>query len=286
MPRELAHVVEFGSESALRSPARFLRDLAADWAAARQVAWHLFLRDIRAKYRESFLGFVWAVVPAIVVALSFTAAGRANVLQISGVGIPYPAYVVIGMVLWQAFQDGLTGPNAALLSYRPVLTRIRLPIEALHASKAGEVAFNLLIKLPLVGGVMLWYGISPGPEAWLAPLGILGLIALGYCIGLFLSPLTMLFDDASRGLIAVAAYWLFLTPVVYPVPAPGSFFATVVRANPVTPLLGFSRDAITGGAPVEVGAILPLLALSLLGTLLALIVNRVAMPILIERSGA
>ncbi|MFL9457913.1 hypothetical protein AB0758_43680 [Tolypothrix bouteillei VB521301_2] len=61
-----------------------------------------------------------------------------------------------------------------------------------------------------------------------------------------LAPLGILYQDVSKGLTLITGFWLFLTPVVYPVPNEGTF-GLLVKLNPVTPLLVTARELATTG---------------------------------------
>ena len=94
-------------------------------------------------------------------------------------------------------------------------------------AKLGEVFFNFGIKLILIVGLFIWYKI---PVTWsiiLAPVALIHLVLLGTFIGLLLAPMGALYQDVSKGLTLVTGFWLFLTPVVYPVPSNGVFGSIV-----------------------------------------------------------
>ena len=58
----------------------------------RELTWRLFLRDFSARYRQSVLGYVWAILPALVTTATFTWLNRTHVLPIAGTTLPYPVF--------------------------------------------------------------------------------------------------------------------------------------------------------------------------------------------------
>jgi lipopolysaccharide transport system permease protein len=105
---------------------------------------------------------------------------------------------------------------------------------------------------------------------------------LGTFFGVLLAPLGILYQDVSRGITLVTGFWLFLTPVVYPVPSQGTF-GFLVKLNPVTPLLVTTRELATTGVVSNPLGFWVVSGLSFVGLLLTWIVFRLAMPFVVER---
>jgi len=274
--------VLYTPDSELRHPRRLIRAMWNDLWASRELAGLLMRRDISAQYRQSFLGFAWAFLPSIVMAIGFTLAGNAKVINVAATQLPYPAYVVLSMILWQTFVEALNGPVQAVNNAKLMLARINFPREAIVLAKIGEVFFNFAIKLVLVLAVFFWYQIPVTRTALLAPFALLSLILLGTVFGSLLAPLGVLYQDINYGLTVCTGLWLFLTPVVYPVPQTG-VFAMIVRANPVTPLLVTTRELATTGVVSDPYRFLVVSAAAILGLFLTWIAFRLAMPFAIER---
>ena len=274
----------YTADSELRRPGKLLAGMWRDLRASRSLAWRLMIRDLRATYRQSFFGVAWAFLPPLVMAAGFTLASKANVVKIAGTSLPYPAYVIVSMILWQTFVEAMNGPIVAVSNSKQLLARVNFPREALVLAKFGELCFNFAIKLPLLIAVYLWYGLPLTWMAVLAPVALIQLILLGTLVGLLLAPLGAFYQDVAHGITVFTAGWLFLTPVVYPMPAAGTF-ATIVRMNPVTPLLVTTRELATIGVVSDPAAFAVVCAITIAGLLGAWIAFRVALPLAIERIG-
>jgi lipopolysaccharide transport system permease protein len=258
--------------------------MLTDLWAARGLAWRLFVRDISAQCRTSFLGVLWKFVPPIITAIGFTLAKETKIFNVGATEIPYPAYVMLSMVLWQTFQEAMQAPLKALQNSKSLLGRINFPREALILAKLGEVIFNFGIKLVLISAIFAYFDLTVTSTIFLAPLGLLSLLALGLCFGILLAPLSLISDDIERTVAAVQSFWIFLTPIVYPMPH-GGLFATVVGLNPVTPLLVTTRELATGtGISDPVGFIVVSIVAGLV-LCLSWLVFRLSMPRVIERLG-
>ncbi|MEM8778274.1 MAG: ABC transporter permease [Cyanobacteria bacterium P01_G01_bin.49] len=269
-------------DSLLRRPRFLLWTMWHDLLASRELAWRLMVRDISSQYRQALLGIVWAFLPPIVMAVGFTLAKKANVFTIGETDIPYPAYVMFSMTLWQTFIDAVTGPVQAIIVAKPMLARVNFPREALILAKLGEVGFNFGIKLILIVALFVYFQVPVSWTVIVAPVALIHLILLGTLVGVLLAPLGVLYQDVSKSLNMITGFWLFLTPVIYPVPKEG-LFSVLVDWNPVTPLLVTTRELATTGIISNPGGFWLVSGVTMVGLLLTWIGFRIAMPYVIER---
>ncbi len=282
MPPEVIYT----PESLLRHPVQLFKLMWRDLLASRELAWRLMVRDISAQYRQSFLGFVWAFLPPIVMAAGFTLAGEAKIFNVGVTDLPYPAYVMFSTALWQTFVEALNGPVQAVIVAKPMLARVNFPREAIILAKLGEVLFNFAIKLILIVGLFIWFRIPVSWTVILAFVALIHLIMLGTLIGMLLSPLGVLYQDVSKGLTMVTGFWLFLTPVVYPMPSGEGLFGLLVKLNPVTPLLVATRELATVGFISNPVGFWVVSIITIFGLMVTWIAFRLAMPYAIERVSA
>jgi lipopolysaccharide transport system permease protein len=271
--------------SELRRPSALLSSMWRDLFAARELAWRLFVRNISAQYRQSILGYLWAFLPPIVTTMTFVFLSSQSILNVDKTSIPYPAYVMLGSLLWQVFLDSTNNPLKQTIAAKSMLAKINFPREALVLSGLYEVLFNFAIRLLLLVGVFIWYKIQVSWTLLLTPIGLIGLIALGTAIGMFLSPLGMLYEDVGRGLTIITSLWFFVTPVVYPPPKHWPF-SLLSQLNPVSPLLVSTRDWLTGLPGTGLESLVIVGVLSLVMLLTSWLLYRLAMPYLIERMSA
>ena len=280
-----AEEVVYNAESRVRRPRELLAVLCRDLVASRELAWRFMVRDLRAQYRQAALGVVWAFVPPLLLAVGATLASRAQVINVGATDLPYPAYVMFSTALWQTFVEALHGPSQAVASAKAMLARIAFPREAIVLAKVGEVLVNFGAKLLLIAALFLWFGIPVSWTALLAPVAVLELVLLGTWLGVLVAPFAVLYQDVSRALMLATGFWLFLTPVVYPMPGAGAF-GTVVRLNPVTPVLVTARELATTGAVSDPWGFTAVCVATLVGLLVTWVVFRLAMPFAIERAGS
>lgn len=276
----------YEAQSALREPLKLLMAIFKDLLESRQLALTLAVRDVKAQYRQSILGLAWMVLPPLFFTVGMTVLQQNNVVSLKGPeGIPFPAYVLVGSSLWQMFMAALNGPITALTSGKGILTRVNFPRETLIVAEMYKILFNVAVQLVLILLTLLWFRIYPGPSVLLFPLALAVLLMLGTMFGIFLAPVGLLYKDVSNALPIVGYVWMVLTPVLMSISdlAPGGIYATVVRANPVTPVLVTARELLTGLPLMHVDGVLMIFGITVVGLMVGLLYFRVAMPMVIER---
>ena len=279
-------VTFYTPESQLRHPVALFKRMYWDLLASRELAWRLLVRDISAQYRQSFLGIIWDFIHPIVTAIGFTLANKAKVINIGATDLPYPAYVMFSMTLWQTFVEALNAPIQAINSAKSMLAKINFPREALILAKLGQVFFNFGIKLILIIALFIWFKIPVTWSVILAPIALIHLIMLGTFLGLFIAPLGVLYQDFSQGLTLITGAWLFITPVIYPVPSHSGIFGIIVQFNPVTPLLVTTRELATTGIITQSFGFWIASFVAIFGLFTSWLVYRLAIPFVIERISA
>ena len=165
-----------------------------------------------------------------------------------------------------------------------MLAKLNFPREALIVSGLYQTLFNAAIKVGLMLAALLLIGIKPGWSLLLFPLGVASLLLVGTTLGLFITPVGMLYGDVGRAMPLLMQFLMYITPVVFPMPKEG-WAAALFALNPMTPLILTARDWLTGKDPTLLGYYIAMNLLAVLLLLAVWVVYRLAMPILNERIG-
>jgi lipopolysaccharide transport system permease protein len=272
-------------ESQLLRPAALLRRMGRDLMGSRELAWRLFVRNVSARYRQTALGYLWALLPPLAATALFVLLRRSGVFSTGVTSVPYVPFLVTGLVLWQTFVDALFAPIRVVSQSKAMLVKVNFPREALILAGVAEVLFGFLIRSALLAAVLIWYRVTPPATVLIAPLGVIMLIAIGTAIGVLLAPMAALLQDVEQGLAIVISLWLFATPVLYPPPTtyPGSL--TMVL-NPASAVLDTTRAWLLGGAPEFLPTAGWVAAITVVVLFAGWVLYRLALPIVIERIGA
>jgi lipopolysaccharide transport system permease protein len=274
----------YSPEPLLQHPWKMLVAIAADIWAGRELAWRLFMRDLKAQYRQTILGYVWAFLPPLVASATFIFLQSQGITNIEVKGIPYAAFAMMGTLLWQVFVDAMQSPTQAFIAAKSMLVKINFPREAVLLGGLYMVIFNFLIRLVLVIAVMIWWQVPVDATVFFFPVAAAGLIAAGTAIGLLVVPVSSLYGDISRAIPIIAGFWMLLTPVVYP-PRTEGLAGWLATWNPVSPLIITARETLTAQPLSMLGPFFIVFACSLLVIFLGLVGFRIAMPHLIARMG-
>ena len=277
--------VTYTPESQLRNPRLLLQNMWRDLLSSRELAFRLLVRNINARYRQTLLGYAWAFLPPVFTTLTFVFLNSQRIFSVDKTYIPYPAYVMIGTLLWQVFIDAMSSPLRIINESKSFLTKVNFPRESLIITGLGEVLFNFFIRLILLFLVFFYYRLTVHATVILFPLGIIALASLGLMFGILLTPFGILFSDIEKSLPMISSIWFFLTPIVYKPPTtwPASLLSFM---NPVSPILSTTRDMLTTGNLSQLTSFLVIFTATIILLFLGWVLYRLALPHLIERMGA
>lgn len=258
------------------------RQMFRELIDSRELTWRLFLRDFSARYRQSVLGYIWAVVPVLITVATFTLLKRSNVLPIANTDLPYPLFVLLGMTVWQLFATGLQGATQSLVNAGSLITKINFPRETLVIAAVGQSLFEFLVRAVLVAGAFVVYRYAPHWTVVLIPLAVTPLVLFTLGLGLLLSLVNGVMRDVGQSLTFVLTFWMFLTPVVYPLPEGGKA-AAFQWLNPVSPFVIAAQDLTSKGYLSRPDLYLAATAISVVLFLLAWRVFHLTEPRIAER---
>jgi lipopolysaccharide transport system permease protein len=251
--------------------------LGASWSGFRNsrfLARQLATRDLRAQYRQSFLGFFWAFAPILINAAVWIVLRGTGTVQLAETPVSYPLFVVIGTTLWTIFSESLSAPILAVNGNKSIITKINFDKEALIILS--------LIKFILVVALLFYYSPSISSSVlFFIPLLLLSIIFF-LSIGVLLTPIGVLYQDIGRAIPMVMQVLMYVTPVVYVMPESG-WMKTIMSYNPFTYIITDIRNSLTG-LPIEHWSVhIGIGVAGLLLAMLALVVYRISIPIITER---
>jgi len=271
--------------SNIRKPWVMVREMALDIRRGNDLAKRLTIRDIKALYRQSFLGILWAFILPLANTLVWIFLNNSGIVSMGETDIPYPIYVFSGTMIWAIFMESMQAPIEKTTQNKSILAKVNFPREALIVAGIYQGLFNAAVKSIILITALALMGYFGGWSLLLFPLGVLSLVLAGTAIGLMLTPLGILYTDISKAIPLVMQFLMFFTPVVYAIPKEG-VSREIIQNNPVTPLIMTTRDWLTGMQPEFLNGFIWMNLIVLILLALVLVAYRLAMPILIERMNA
>ena len=221
-----------------------------DWQemwSHRELLIFLVWRDISIRYKQTVLGWAWAILQPLLMMMIFTLIfGRFAKIE-PPKGIPYPIFVFAGLIPWTLFSQGLAQSALSLANQQQLLTKAYFPRLFVPFGAACVFVVDLLVSLVIYYALLLpCYGVTPSwGSVWLVLLIPLTLIAtLGF--GVTLAALTVFYRDFKHIVPFLVQILMFLTPVIYPVEYIGARWQLVLSLNPIFGILNAYRSAILG----------------------------------------
>ena len=219
----------------------------ADLLDSRELIWRLIVRDISARYRQSVLGYLWAILPVLGTVMIFAFLTTSHTIPVGETPMPYIAYALWSLGVWQLFAACLINCTNSLVSAGSLVSKVNFPKEALVISSLGQPLFDFVIRLIPVTLVFAWYNIPLGWQIIFLPLILALVVLMGLGLGLLLSVVNLVLRDVANVLSVVLTFGIFLAPVLYP--PPNNWPSILINIlNPFSPLLIASQDLIAQGS--------------------------------------
>lgn len=254
-------------QSGILKPVTTHRDLLLAWA----------FRIIRARYQQSFLGILWAILQPAAQVLVFTIIFTQFVPVQTG-DSAYILFSSVAMVPWTFFANSLADMVNSLVENMNLVTKVYFPREILPLAALVARSADFLIAGVMLGLLMLFFALFTGQGVNISLTGLLFLpliiliqVALALGLGLIGAAVNVFYRDVKHIFSLGLELWKYATPVFYPL-------ATVERApewlqqlyslNPMVGVIQGYRDILLNGSLPG-----PALYISAVGAALALLVG-------------
>lgn len=221
-----------------------LRDL---WLY-RELLYFLTWRDIKIRYKQTVLGFAWAILQPFLMMIVFTLF-FGNLLKVPSEGIPYPLFSYTAMLPWTLFAQGVTRSSDSLVANANMVQKIYFPRLSLPLSGILAPLVDFAIAFVLLIGMMFYFGYTPTLRIlWMLPLLILALLTASG-VGLWLSAINVRYRDIRYIVPFLIQIWLLASPVVYPSSLLPARFQAIYGLNPMAGVIEGFRWALLGTEP-------------------------------------
>ncbi len=220
----------------------------------RGLIWEFLKRDLFASYKKSFLGSFWIVISPLVGITVWIFFKHVGLLHPGDVGMPYPAYVLIGSLVWGLFMGLYTAASQTLTAGASFAMSVNYPREIFLFEKSLVQLVNFSIAFAVNLIVLAFFGIFPSWGILLFPLVALPLFFLAAAIGLIVALFSAVAIDTALLMTALMGLWLLITPVVYSDKIDNALLQLLTQWNPLTYLVCSAREIVVSGQlyhPVE-----------------------------------
>lgn len=238
-------------EPGVGRPIRQLKGMFGELFEYRELLLSIVRRDLAVRYKQTVLGFAWAVFVPLLNMIVFTAVfTRIVPLQLD---IPYPIYAYVGLVPWTFFASSLHAATGSLVGNTALINKVYFPREIFPLSTIVLAFVDFLVASSMIAVLMAYYRIAPGWTALLVPLVVVVQLAFTIGLGLLLAMGNLYYRDVRYLTGTVVTVWMFATSVVYPVERAGGTLGGLLALNPMTPIIDAYRVLLLRGELPEPG---------------------------------
>jgi lipopolysaccharide transport system permease protein len=210
----------------------------------RFLVYQLTLRNIKIRYKQTLLGVLWAVLQPVLMTIVF-AFTLGRLIGNANVAMPYPVFVLSGLLPFVFFQTAVTAAANSVVSSEGLVTKVYFPRLVIPLSAIAAALVDLAISFVVLIVMMLWCGIVPTASLVLLPFAILLLLASAVGIGTLLAALTVSYRDVRHAVPFLLQAWMFATATIF-MPVDTSRLSQI---NPMTVPVNFFRS-VTLGLPI------------------------------------
>ena len=205
-------------------------------------------REIKIRYKQSFLGATWAVLQPLALMLMFTLV-FSRFVQVPTNGIPYPLFSYTAVLPWTFFATAIAFGVPSLVGNMNLVTKTYFPREILPLGAIGASFFDFIIASSIFVLMLIFYGVRVTSSALWVPVILLIQIALTIGVTLLASGIIVFYRDVRFIVPVVLQLWLYATPIIYPASLVPESLQTLYVLNPMVGIIEGYRATILIGQP-------------------------------------
>jgi len=209
----------------------------------RELIWNLTVADLKNRYQNTALGFLWSLLSPLLQALVLYLVFR----HLWGQTENFAVNLLVGMMTYQFFSAGTSSSLGAIYGKSSLVTRVYIPRQILVLSNVLPTLINYLIAFVVLVPLIFVLVRHLPVTVLLFPLIHLIFFFFIYGAGLFLSSLFVYLRDLNQIWQVVTRVLFFCSPVMYPLSIIPASIMPYYRLNPITEFIVIYRDVMVAG---------------------------------------
>lgn len=208
-------------------------------------------RDIKVRYKQTFLGIAWAVFQPLFTMIIFTIF-FGNLAKIPSDGVPYPIFVYSGLLFWSYFSSSLTSASSCMVDNESIIKKIYFPRLLLSVGATITPIIDFVFAFGVFLGLMVFFRFMPSLSGLLVvPVLLLISMVTASGMGFFLASVNVKYRDVRYILPFFIQTLMFVTPIIYPVSIIPDQFKWLAYLNPMTGVITMARSVILGNGLID-----------------------------------
>lgn len=208
----------------------------------------LTLREIKAKYKQSILGYAWVLLVPLLNLLVMNIVFQ-YFFRVPTGEIPYVIYLFIALVPWTFTVGSISSATSSIVANSSLITKVYFPREIIPFSIISSKLVDLFLMSIIVIIFLIAYKTPLQLTILYIPFIFLVQLVLITGVSLILSSINVYFRDVENILGVILTIWMYLTPIIYPpelIPANVRF---LFGLNPMVGIINAYRNTILYGVP-------------------------------------
>ncbi len=214
----------------------------------RDLLYTLSVHRVKVRYKQSLLGFSWAILQPLSLMLIYTVV-FSIIARVPSGKTPYAVFAYTALLLWTFFSTALTNATSGLVSHAHLVTKVYFPREILPLTYVIAALFDLMVASSVLSALMIYYNVQLTFYALYAIPIVLVLAVFVTAIAFLFSATQVRFRDVGVAMPLLLQLWMFATPVVYPLDQVPKRFLALYMLNPMVGVIENFRRVILDGAP-------------------------------------
>ena len=223
---------------------RLSEELREAWSH-RELLYFLIWRDLKVRYRHTFLGVAWVILQPALMTIVFTIF-LSKLGRFSAGNVPYPLFAYAGLLPWMFFSNSVSASSASLISNSYIITKVYFPRLIIPAAMVGVRLVDFLVATIVLIGMMIYYGVGFGLSILMLPGLILLTTLFTLAISGWFSALHVRYRDLGTLLPVIIQVWMFASPIIYPVSLVPEKWRALYSLNPLVGIVEGFRASFLG----------------------------------------
>jgi len=213
-------------------------------------------RNIKVRYKQTFLGIAWVVFQPLVSMVVFTIF-FGNLAKIPSGNLPYPLFVLCGLTYWTFFSGALSQASNSLIENSNIITKVYIPKIVLPLTAVITSLIDFFISLGLLLAALIYFKQTPSILALaIVPFGLIVTSISATGMGLFFSAINVKYRDVRYVLPFFIQIMVFLSPVIYGTNIISPTNKLIMALNPMTGVIESVRSVIGGSSAINLQLLL------------------------------
>ncbi len=214
----------------------------------RELLWQITAREVKARYKQSILGYFWVILNPLaqMLVMSFAFSIIMRVPTNSTSNIPYSVFLFVALLPWNLFTNSLSSAASSLVNSGGLITKIYFPRTILVLATIIAKIIDFLFAISILIVYMIIYQLPINWNIlWVIPIFFIQQIfTLG--LSLFFAAANLLYRDIQYLLGMILLLWMYLTPVIYPADMVPEKYRLIFQLNPMAVIINAYRQVILG----------------------------------------